>query len=527
MNLRIGMAALAVAVAAGVERAGAAPEIYFVGVEKERNYVMADSGLPGAALYSAADESYPFRLNVSVEGADLSGIAAPTWTIPASGTGGTAALAFDTTQLAWKKQVGFATQAALDAAYPDGTYAVTANGLTRTFALEGDLYPNAPAATVSGGRWANGVLSVNPAQALTINSGQFAAFATAGEVGHILMTVNGEGVAVSEESFSNPSFANYLHTDAVEHTFPAGTFVEGKTYQVEIGFNSAADFGTGYGSATAVALYTSSLRFLIRGDAAGAATSYLSNLSVRAAMTPDQPVITGFVVGGGSKPVLVRAAGPALAKFGVPGVSDPLLKLYDAAGTQVAENQGWPSDYGTIFEALGAFPFAPGSKDAALRHAVAGAYTAHASASDSGVMLVEVYDEAPGPGAGLTNISARYHVGLGNNILIAGFVVVGTGTKQVLIRGIGPKLGDFGVTGALADPQFAVFDDQGTLVAENDNWNDALGATFTQVGAFALTPGSKDAALLVTLPAGKAYTVQVSGVGLTTGEALMEVYAVP
>lgn len=526
MNSRTFMMALVLV--AAVVRGVAAPEIYFVGVEKERNYVMADSGQPAAALFSAADQSYPFRLNLSVEGAGLAGIAPPTFTIPAGGTGDTAALTFEANQLAWKKQAGFDTRAALDAAYPDGSYTMTVDGTTRTFAMNGDLYPNAPAATVSGGRWSSGVLIVDPRQALTITSGPFATFATAGEVGHILMSVNGDGLAVNEESFSDPSFANFQHTDTVSHTFDAGTLVEGKTYQVEIGFNSAADFGTGYGGATAVALYTSSLRFLIRADAAGAATSHLSNLSVRATVTvAGVPVIAGFVVGGGSKPVMVRAAGPSLVRFGLPGVSDPQLRLYDAAGNLVAENQDWPPDYYPIFATLGAFPFAPGSKDAALRYVADGAYTAHASASDTGVMLVEVYDEAPGPGAGLTNLSARCHVGIGDNMLIAGFVVVGTGTKPVLIRAVGPKLADFDVTSALADPQLAVFDDTGTMRAQNDNWDASLGAMFTQVGAFALEPGSKDAALLVTLPAGKAYTVQVSGVGLTTGEVLLEVYAVP
>lgn len=64
-------------------------------------------------------------------------------------------------------------------------------------------------------------------------------------------------------------------------------------------------------------------------------------------------------------------------------------------------------------------------------------------------------------------------------------------------------------------------------IAENDNWDTALISTLTQVGAFALPAGSKDSALLLTLTAGNSYTAQVSGVGGTTGEALVEVYEVP
>jgi hypothetical protein len=62
---------------------------------------------------------------------------------------------------------------------------------------------------------------------------------------------------------------------------------------------------------------------------------------------------------------------------------------------------------------------------------------------------------------------------------------------------------------------------------ENDDWTDpAIAAAAARSGTFALTAGSRDAALLVTLPPGT-YTAQVSGVGGSTGVALIEVYEVP
>lgn len=62
----------------------------------------------------------------------------------------------------------------------------------------------------------------------------------------------------------------------------------------------------------------------------------------------------------------------------------------------------------------------------------------------------------------------------------------------------------------------------------NDNWGggSSLAAAFNQVGAFPLAADSRDAALLVTLEPGN-YTVQVAGVGGTTGVALIEVYEMP
>jgi hypothetical protein len=100
----------------------------------------------------------------------------------------------------------------------------------------------------------------------------------------------------------------------------------------------------------------------------------------------------------------------------------------------------------------------------------------------------------------------------------------------LLIRAIGPALAGFGVSGVLADPQITLFNNNSVAVDTNDNWSSSnatpISAATTQVGAFPLSNGSKDAALLVTLGNG-AYTAQISGVGGTAGVALVEVYEVP
>ena len=252
---------------------------------------------------------------------------------------------------------------------------------------------------------------------------------------------------------------------------------------------------------------------------------YLSNLSVRAVMTSGQTLIVGFVVDGGAKPMLVRAAGPALNHYGLTGVVDPRLALYNG-GTLVTQNDNWDASLSPAFYTLGAFAFDSASKDAALQQSISGPHTAQATATGAGAILVEAYDAGPNDTRKLTNLSARFQVGTGDNILIAGFVVAGTGTRQVLIRAVGPTLAGYGVPGTLVDPQFTVFDG-GTSLASNNDWSSSLAPTFDTLGAFQLTPNSKDAAIVVTLQAGKTYTVQVSGVGGTTGEALVEIYLVP
>jgi hypothetical protein len=127
----------------------------------------------------------------------------------------------------------------------------------------------------------------------------------------------------------------------------------------------------------------------------------------------------------------------------------------------------------------------------------------------------------------LANISARPQVGTGAAVAISGFVVSSytAASKQVLIRGVGPSLSQFGLSGLLSQPVVSVFDSTGRLIASNAGWNNSadIAAAGVATGAFPLTAGSADAALLLDLAPG-AYTAQVSGANGTTGLALAEVY---
>ncbi len=272
------------------------------------------------------------------------------------------------------------------------------------------------------------------------------------------------------------------------------------------------------------------------------ATSRLANVATRAtAGTGAESLIPGLVIAGGPKTVLVRAAGPALAAFGVEGtLADPRIELF-SGDTLIAANDDWSAatnaaEVAAAAARTGAFPFAAGARDAALLTTLApGAYTVRAggAGASTGVALVEIYDaDAPGAvGRGsFVNLATRGIVGAGASVMIPGYVITGAAAKTLLIRAAGPALAGFGVAGALADPVLTLFSGSQALLT-NDNWGDApnlsqLRAAATRVGAFALTEGSKDAALLVTLPPGS-YTVQASGMSDTTGVALVEIYEVP
>ncbi len=276
---------------------------------------------------------------------------------------------------------------------------------------------------------------------------------------------------------------------------------------------------------------------------------HLVNLSVRTgAGTGDSTLIVGFVIGGagttGTAPLLIRGVGPTLANYGVPGVlADPSLALFISGGTSpIASNDNWGGDaaVAAVGNAVGAFPLASAaSKDAALALPLAGGvYSAQITGSGgtSGIALAEIYDASGSTFTATTprliNVSARAQVGTGSGVLIAGFVIDGNSPCTVLIRGVGPTLANYGVSGVLADPQLSLtqtVNGSTVTVASNDNWSGdaSISAAASSVGAFALaSASSKDAALLVTLPPG-IYSAQVSGVGGTTGVALVEVYEVP
>jgi len=276
-------------------------------------------------------------------------------------------------------------------------------------------------------------------------------------------------------------------------------------------------------------------------NSAALAAQRLVNLSSRVRTAAgDQVAIAGFVIGGDQpKRVLIRAVGPALTQFGVAGaLAAPKLDLYRGS-TVIATNAAWgtaanATDIAAAAAGAGAFAFGAGSADSAVLTTLApGAYTAIASSANgaTGVALVEVYDlTAAVAGQKLVSLSMRAVAGTASETLIAGVFVGGTVPKRVLIRAAGPALAAFGVGGALARPKLELFSGA-NVIAQNTGWStgtDAAGIAQAagQVGAFAFAAGSADSALLINLSPG-AYTAQVSGVGGTTGVALIEVYEVP
>jgi hypothetical protein len=267
----------------------------------------------------------------------------------------------------------------------------------------------------------------------------------------------------------------------------------------------------------------------------------LVNISTRGRVgTGDDVLIVGFVTAGGSPlRLLGRGVGPSLEQHGVSGVlTNPSMALHEGP-TRIDGNDDWgdvPDTQWAVEEMgrVGAFDLLPGSPDSlVLTQLAPRAYTAVISGVNGaeGIVLGEVYDRTPAvefhPYTRLTNLSTRGRVGAGDDVLIGGFVITGSVPKQLLIRGVGPGLISYGVSGTLADPFVRVLRD-GVTLAQNDDWAfsdeaEYVMAASARAAAFELDPQSKDAALVVTLAPGS-YTVILSGADGGTGVGLVEVY---
>lgn len=265
--------------------------------------------------------------------------------------------------------------------------------------------------------------------------------------------------------------------------------------------------------------------------------SSLLNIATRLrVLTGENVLIGGFIITGTEpKRVIIRGIGPSLSAFGVPGVlADPGLELHQGEAT-LATNDNWKvraSDGGSQQAEIEATNLAPSDDAEAALVATLdpGAYTAILSGNSSGigVGLIEVYDLDQAAASQAVNISTRGFVDTGDNVMIGGIISGPNNaiSSRVLIRAIGPSLGNFGVGNPLANPFLELHDSSGALLYTNDDWKTRPDGTSQQadIEATALAPTNNlESAILGTLPPGN-YTAIVRGTGNSSGVGLVEVY---
>ncbi len=244
-------------------------------------------------------------------------------------------------------------------------------------------------------------------------------------------------------------------------------------------------------------------------------------------LTGDDVMIGGFVIQGSTpKTVVIRGRGPSLAGAGVSGVlADPMLQLVRSSDHAiVATNDDWQGAPNAADVSASGFAPSDPKESAILVTLAPGAYTAIVSGvgNTSGVGLVEVF-EVDHPENPLAGISTRGRVQTGDNVLIGGIIVQGSGPQTVVVRARGPSLAGSGVAGVLANPMLQIVrSSDHAVIATNDDWQSGPDAAQIQADGFA--PGdSAESAIRITLDPG-AYTAIVTGVGGTSGVAIVEVF---
>jgi hypothetical protein len=252
----------------------------------------------------------------------------------------------------------------------------------------------------------------------------------------------------------------------------------------------------------------------------------LLNISTRLRVqTGDAVLISGFIITGSEpKTVLIRGIGPSLGDIGVPNaLQNPTLALFQG-NTQLEANDDWFETQSEEKRATGLQPVYS-TESAILRTLDPGSYTAVVRGKNdtTGVSVVEVYDLSATSNSKLANVSTRGFVETGNNVMIGGFIAghPTSANVPVIVRAIGPSLAAFGVPSPLLDPVLALYDGNGTLIVENDNWRDTNEAAIAGTG---LAPtNDAESAILISRPAGNT-TAIVRGKNGAIGNASVEVY---
>ena len=259
------------------------------------------------------------------------------------------------------------------------------------------------------------------------------------------------------------------------------------------------------------------------------------NISTRLPVgTGDNALIGGFIIQGPvAKRIAIRAVGPSLNGILPGALQDPTLELHDSAGGLLAKNDNWRStQVGGIIAADQAIEIqgsgVPPNNDAEstiIATLNPGPYTAivRGANNSTGIAVVEAYDLDAIQTSSFGNLATRGFIQGGDNVMIGGFIVQGgSGPTQVVVRGIGPVLADFGITNAISDPLLEVRDANGGLISANDDWQSSPDAAAITAAKLQPTKSAESALLLRSLPGGAYTAILRAKTGSGTG--LVEVY---
>lgn len=386
----------------------------------------------------------------------------------------------------------FANAAAMDAAFPAGTYTLTVGAVTGiTMTLPANPYP-ADIPRVLNGTWnAAGRLVVDPTRDYTIMLNPFPGFNNPGGLSGMYLAIDFADTDVIRRDQLNTDNPTPFTT----FTIPAGTLVAGRNYNVEFVWSLSRSLdATSIPGSFGIVIGGYSLFFQIAATAPAAAAPTIAVQPV------PRTIAAGSTVVFSAEAVAFPAPTYQWRRDTTPIAGETRSTLVLSAATATASN------YNVV-----------------VTNSQGTATSANAALAVNAV--------APADAGRLINLSILTGTGPGAQILTMGATVGGQGTAgplPLVIRGVGPTLGaaPFNVPGVLGDPTLSVFPVGSTTASQtNDNWGGtpALSAAFTAVGAFALPAASLDSAVLLN-PAAGGFTVQVAGKGGATGTVIAEVY---
>jgi pectate lyase len=247
-----------------------------------------------------------------------------------------------------------------------------------------------------------------------------------------------------------------------------------------------------------------------------------ANMSTRANVQSGEGIlVSGMYISGpagDTKKVVIRAIGPSLAPWFPSAMGNPVLRVYNSAGQQIAYNDNWGDSQYAELQASGVAP-SHYLEAAVILTLTPGSYTAMIDGWGTGIASIEVYDvDTSGPSK-LVNISSRATVDP-SNPPIAG-LICDSGMSKVIFRGIGPTLANAGIQNPISDPTLALHDANGTQIYYNNNWQDSQAAAIQQTG---VAPSDwREAAILIDLGPGS-YTAILRDYWNAWGIGSIEIY---
>lgn len=372
----------------------------------------------------------------------------------------------------------------------DGRYLASRNGLTVRLAPNGSVDPTFTATSPAG------------------------AFFVLDQAGRVIVAGGSSIFRLNPDGTPDPSFSTASTGATVGPLFlqPGGKIVYGATSSPSATGATSETFSRLNGDGTTDPTY------------AGLTTNILATVAA-SAMTPDGALWLDLVASSPAQsptPPIVNIGGHdhnGIVRIDPNGNFDPTYAL-DVEAMNVQPDS---ASLGAFVEpaAIGGILPAPNGQ-----WYVWGSFASFNGEPRAG--LVRINPQVGAQFSKLGNVSTRSAAGSRSQTLIVGFVTQGSADTKMLLRGVGPGLASFGVSGFLPDPEIALYDSSGALQLSDNNWGDAgnaaaIAAAEQEVGAFALSNGSLDAAALATLGPG-GYTFDVYGNAGGTGIALAEAY---